>query len=267
MSGNFEYTIETKDFYFKYAKGKTSQRGREFHGYDEIIFYISGGAHLISKNVQVSRSEECVVFVPRENFHQVALSNEDAYLRCILQFRGRGEIEKLMSETCGGVKLVSNPSENTRRIWDFLIKASRAVLSEGDAERLLCSAFSELLLEQKLFGCEFADEKSEASNLIVSAISYIDENYKKNITVKDIADAHNVSVSTISHVFKRELSISVYRYISEKRISAVRELVQKGANLTDAALSCGFGDYSSFYRLYKKQYGESPYEIVNKSQY
>ena len=82
----------------------------------------------------------------------------------------------------------------------------------------------------------------------------IDEKYSENLTVKSIAKLLYVSPSTLAHKFSKELNISVYRYITKKRLSAAHELIQNGESLTHAAFSCGFTDYSCFYRLYKKYY-------------
>ena len=63
-----------------------------------------------------------------------------------------------------------------------------------------------------------------------------------------------VSPSTLSHKFSKELKISVYQYITKKRLSVAHKLIKQGESLKNAALSSGFNDYSCFYRLYKKYY-------------
>ena len=47
-------------------------------------------------------------------------------------------------------------------------------------------------------------------------------------------------------------------YIIYKRISCAQTLLEAGMSATEAALTVGFGDYSSFYRAYKKITGHSP---------
>jgi AraC-like DNA-binding protein len=42
-----------------------------------------------------------------------------------------------------------------------------------------------------------------------------------------------------------------------------RELIREGVGTTEAAERCGFGDYSSFYRQYKKRMGVSPSQTRN----
>ena len=80
------------------------------------------------------------------------------------------------------------------------------------------------------------------------------ENYTENLSVESIAKRLYISSSTLSHKFKKELRISVYQYITKKRLSAAHDLIRGGETLTNAALKSGFNDYSCFYRLYKKYY-------------
>ena len=49
-----------------------------------------------------------------------------------------------------------------------------------------------------------------------------------------------------------------YNMNSIKRLTAAREKIRSGEAAQYAAESCGFGDYSTFYRAYVKYFGRSP---------
>jgi AraC-like DNA-binding protein len=72
-----------------------------------------------------------------------------------------------------------------------------------------------------------------------------------------------MSVSQLERVFKQATHSSVWHYITLKRLAAARERIESGSSATDASLECGFGDYSSFYRAYVKEYGRAPYVKKN----
>ena len=258
MLESFEYSICSENYYFKYARGNSSLKGKEFHDHDEIIFFLGGKARFISKNIQMPLMQKCVIYVPRENFHQLVYENEDEYLRCIFHFRGKGERERLWRDTVGEIRIINEPTAFTEQIFNMLIQVSQSEKFDIDKELLLSSAFFQLTLERKIEGWGEIDMASSLSPLIRSTLDYIDEHYPQNIRIGDLAKYQRVSESLLAHTFKRELSISVHRYIVEKRLSAVRELVKKRKSLTEASLACGFNDYSSFFRLYKRQYGISP---------
>ena len=66
------------------------------------------------------------------------------------------------------------------------------------------------------------------------------------------------SVSQLNRVFKSATGFSVWEYITGKRLASARNLIRAGVPATHAFTSCGFNDYSSFYRLYVKKFGVPP---------
>ena len=58
--------------------------------------------------------------------------------------------------------------------------------------------------------------------------------------------------------FKEETGYSMHQYILEKRILAARNLILTGSPATVASVECGFKDYSTFSRAYKKLLGQIP---------
>ena len=267
MSGYFEKAIKTSEFYFKYAIGKSALRGREFHEYDELVYYMGGEASLVSRNVKMPLSAGTLVFIPRETFHQFIISDENDYKRCILQYSGDGHVKRFISSLSDGVKVVTAISPNTQRVFEFLMKMSNCTLTDEEKTVLLSSAATEILLEQRFFGEELATNNACVSRLTAAALDYIDKNYGSNIDIGRMAKELNVSQSNLAHVFKADLSISIYKYVTEKRLSSVRALVGEGMTFYNAAIASGFSDYSAFFRHYKKHYGESPTKRTKNNEY
>ena len=54
------------------------------------------------------------------------------------------------------------------------------------------------------------------------------------------------------------MHISIYKYILQKKLIRAHKLISEGTNAVDAALLCGFNEYSGFYKVYKKHFGFSP---------
>jgi AraC-like DNA-binding protein len=254
----FENTLKTGEFYFKYAIGKSALRGREFHEYDEMVYYMGGNACLVTRSAKIPLSPRTLIFIPRETFHQFIISDEDSYKRCILQYSGDGHVKRFISSVSDGVKVVTAISSNTQRIFEFLMRMSKCTLTDEEKRELLSATLTELLLEQKFFGEEGAAENTSVSNLTLTALDYIDKNYGSHIDISRMAKELKASVSNLAHTFKSDLSISIYKYVTEKRLSSVRAMVGEGKSLYNAAIASGFSDYSAFFRHYKKHYGESP---------
>ena len=71
-----------------------------------------------------------------------------------------------------------------------------------------------------------------------------------------------MSVSTFTQSFKRDMNISVYQYILRKKLILARQRIHEGESATAAAMSCGFNDYSSFYKQYKKMFEMDGVELT-----
>lgn len=87
---------------------------------------------------------------------------------------------------------------------------------------------------------------------------YILEHLDEEITIDDLAEYACLSRCHFMHTFKNITGISAYQYIQKMRLKAAKSLIKKGKPLTDASLECGFNDYSSFYRAFRKEYKQSP---------
>ena len=256
----FEYYIETDKFHLKYAKGEPQLKGEEFHNYYEFVLFLGGESRLISKNIQIDLSLESIVMIPKGNFHQFSIPNPSEYTRCILGFRETPELSGLITEVMPDVKVIPHPDENILAVFRNLMDVAKSGLSQAEKEIFIAAAIVHLLVLLKKQPAYAVSKNIDISPEVRRALSFIDKNFTENISVKSIAHMLHISVSTLSHKFSRELNISIYRYISEKRLSFVHKLVDEGKNISEAVAMSGFSDYSGFFRMYKKRYGKLPSE-------
>jgi len=100
--------------------------------------------------------------------------------------------------------------------------------------------------------------KAEKPELTDRITAYIENHYAENISVPALGQQFYVSGSTISHLFKEQLGVSVHRYVIQRRLIAAKTGIEQGLHLEDVARQTGFSDYSSFYRAFKQAFGISP---------
>ena len=104
-------------------------------------------------------------------------------------------------------------------------------------------------------------EGEQLSPLVRGAMHYIGENLSSELSLERIAGEMYVSKYHLSHAFTREVGISVYRYVLLRRLMLARQLLLEGEAAGQVCRSCGFSDYTSFYRAFKSEYGVSPREF------
>ena len=108
--------------------------------------------------------------------------------------------------------------------------------------------------------------RSEVSNSQVLRITeFIRENYKKPITLADIAEYAGVNQSTVSRLMKQNLKMSTVDYINQVRIEAAMELIAAGAGkVADLSEEAGFNNTHYFIRVFKKITGKTPGAMIEE---
>lgn len=109
---------------------------------------------------------------------------------------------------------------------------------------------------------EGQQEGEQLSPLVHRTMHYIGEHLSGELSLDVLAKEMFVSKYHLSHAFSREVGVSVYRYILLRRLMMARQLLSQGETAGQVCSSCGFADYTSFYRAFKSEYGISPREFT-----
>lgn len=97
-------------------------------------------------------------------------------------------------------------------------------------------------------------------SIIFGAISYIGENYTKELRVKDIAESCSMSETNFRRVFSAYMGLAPLEYINLIRINKACELIKSTMlSMEDIAMRVGYLQMSTFNRNFKRFIGESPY--------
>ncbi len=100
--------------------------------------------------------------------------------------------------------------------------------------------------------------RQEDPDLVSQVLAYIGTHFQENITLEQLATEFYVSKYYLSHEFSKRVGISIYRYVIFRRLMLSKELMEAGNSPGGVYQSCGFGDYTNFYRAFKSEYGISP---------
>lgn len=102
--------------------------------------------------------------------------------------------------------------------------------------------------------------QQESDSLYQSISTFIETHIEEDLSLDRLSSEFFVSKYHIAHLFKDNLGISIHQYITKKRLSLCQQAIQSDMSITEAYQTFGFGDYSSFFRAFKKEYGISPRE-------
>ncbi|MFB7304800.1 helix-turn-helix domain-containing protein [Heyndrickxia sporothermodurans] len=122
---------------------------------------------------------------------------------------------------------------------------------------ILIRNFKTTYLQQNHF-ISMKDERIKA------ILAYIEKNYRKSISLEEIAKQQYLSLYYLSRYFKQEVGVSFSQYVKQVRLkSAVRELLYTGHTITQVALNNGFPNAKAFNKAFKEVYQQTPAEYRN----
>ena len=89
-------------------------------------------------------------------------------------------------------------------------------------------------------------------------LSYINSNIGEPLTLAGLSAHFFMSTSYLCRIFKEATGTTINKYITAKRITLSKSLLDQGCSVSEACEACGFNDYSNYLRAFTKAVGISP---------
>ena len=106
------------------------------------------------------------------------------------------------------------------------------------------------------------DFQPEKPTLINSLIEYVEGHLDERLVLDEVAAHFYISRGTVNKLFRESMDTSFYRFVTQRRLILAKVLINEGEAMESVAAKCGFTDYSTFYKAFKKEYGISPREFT-----
>lgn len=108
----------------------------------------------------------------------------------------------------------------------------------------------------------FADAAASAENhhAIGASLSYIQNNYTRDIGLTELGELVGMNPAYLSVLFKENVGISFVKYLTGLRMEKAKELLARGEKASDVAAAVGYNDAHYFYETFKKKNGMTPSE-------
>lgn len=247
------------------------------HDFYELYFLMSGDVtYTIESRMYRVVPGDILVISPRE-LHKLRINAErEEYGRYVLWIDAKTlrrlstkktDLSRYLdpSQPGYGNHIHMSPEEQ-QHVHGLIRRLYQELGADGYGSDLL----PELLLTQLLVainriaaGEREPEREAEYTSPMVSAVvEYIGGHYGEELSLEALAERFHVSKYHLSHEFNRLAGTSVHRYIMKKRLLIARQLMAQGKRPSEVWESCGFGDYTGFYRAFRAEYGASPKEYV-----
>lgn len=231
------------------------------HADYELLFVLKGSIKLNIEGEHILLEENSGIIIEPLKYH-IVTGNNTAYHRLIVTFDREiipQEIYPLFSES-----LSRNCRFFSDRLCDLFRRyASALEKNDGIYDRLLDAIFTEAIYGLT-FDNSMASEtpESKRTEKMKQIVAFIDNNLDREISLGEIAAQLYLSQSSLCHVFKEEMNISVKQYILQKKMMYAKYLLSIGTAPAAAASACGYKNYASFYKIFLKNTGVNPAQLL-----
>ncbi len=271
------HPMEDEREYELYHHSSNRRTTPEFHSHDfyEFYFFISGDASLYIEEYAYRMKPGDVVIIPPGRMHRAFFHNTEAYYERMFIYISRNALGDMGSKDFSLLNIIDGcigRAQFCHSLSDKDFAACRYTISEiiSDAvgalphQRLINRCRLTILMARlcKLFSEAREERSSRSSKRVADVIAYINEHIGQELSLDEVSSRFFISKFHLIREFKSYTNRSVYQYIVAKRIIQAKLLMQSGVMPTDVYLKCGFREYSSFYRAFKKETDLSPQQYI-----
>jgi len=254
--------IKSAHFYENPFK-KSSHR----HDLHQIIYIKKGSVKFSTPRGILNAAEGNLVFVNHLSEHSISDASMN-YQRYVLDIDPRfpsatvpGKIFMLLfsnSLTSDYILDIKNNSGEFENLFENIV--TEAANENPLKDEMLDTLFQKcLIMIYRIFPKDF--ELIDDKNFdIVRKIQRDFELYPENQhTLTELSKKYNMSISSLSHSFKKITGTAVMNYLTLCRIDKAKLLLSDSQmNITEIYEACGFSDGSNFSRLFRQLVGMSP---------
>lgn len=243
-----------------------------YHDFDKVVIFIKGDVHYLIEGRTYQLKPYDIVLVHHNDIHKPVINASVPYERIIV-YLSPGFVTSYKTDsydlsTCfkkarlkhSDVLRIQYLKNNV--LFHTINSLEYACSHDDYAGELYCQVlFLEfmILLNRAALDCHLDYVHTNPGNeKIVEVIDYINIHLTEDLNINLLSEIFYISKYHLMRTFKKETGYSIGAYITEKRLLMAKGLVQSGIPVTQSCFDCGFHNYSTFSRAYKKRFGKAP---------
>lgn len=275
------YQNSAKNFHIQRVAHTLEAQKPHTHEYFQI-YYVSQGhlTHFVGDNFSVLAHGDMFI-IPPGTVHHISMEQDTIFFSV-----------SFMPEFLGGINdsnrlavtFLRNLNVNNEILPKVTIDSEDILYTETLLSRMLMEftlkkiGFGEILyahtvlLVTTLGRNYFKKDRSHISDyfennkqFVLHCISYVENHFADSISLDEISRRSTMSKSSFCALFSRLTGHSFNNYLNLCRIKKAAEYIKSGYKITAVYGLCGYNDFSTFYRNFKKAMGMSPQEYKRKN--
>ena len=253
MSYYYESKADSKDY--SYVNRKTGPHtALHFHSAIELLIVRAGKMEVTARgeSFTVSSGEGC--FIDSFSPHSCTELEKDTD---VYAFVGSPDFFEPIFNDIGGVPDVKFKFEDFSlldKLTELYFEASSDILRRSYFKGAAALIIARIAETSPLV---MGGERSTSGD-ICAILQYIQGHFTEDISLVSLAAEFGYSPQYFSRLFHKYMKVNLTEYINIARVNRAKKLLSSGESVATIAFECGFGSMPSFYRAYKKVFGELP---------
>lgn len=247
------------------------------HDCYELYYSISGGKQFLIDNRFYTIAPGDLFVINQYESHKLTQIDSGIHERIVVSIypdfvKKLSSIETDLNNCFANrpVRFQHRISLNKEQQNRFLYYINKITSAEGYAHDIVeQAAFMELLVMINTLSrtneTDAAVSAYKYNHQVDDILAYINQNISQPITIEQLAEQFYLSESYICRIFKAATSTTINKYITARRISIAKALLNEGFSVNEAFEKSGFTDYSNFFKAFTKAVGVSPKKYANLS--
>lgn len=241
------------------------------HAHDgyEILYFISGHGSYHVESTTYPLRPGCALLMRPGEVHKLSINPDTPYERVVIQFDDRtiaanSHLHETLLDPFNDRPLGTGnqftPEEYDSRFLMQYWQRIEHIGADVEGSVYVRTALPAILAE---FHYSFHHRRRQAQDddnrsLIQEILAYVNSHLYDDLSLEKLCATFYISKTQLGRLFRHATGSTTWDYILVKRLIEARRMILSGTPATQAAVNCGFRDYSAFYRAYKKRYAISP---------
>lgn len=241
---------------------------RHLHSQYEILFVKEGTVVIDSNATTVTVSTPTVLVHKPFYLHRANAAEGSAYERYVINISPEflGKIEALIPNF--SIFISSQPAviPLDAALTEETVTAFESIHADMKADRKSHALIKIALMLLKI--SEYATEQGivapDNDGYIDKIVRHISLHYADDIKIDRLADQFFVSRSKLISDFKKNVGVTIKKFVMFVRISNAQFFLAEGKSITETAQLCGFYDNSHFISTFRLLTGMTPRDFLKK---
>ncbi|MCI9077781.1 MAG: AraC family transcriptional regulator [Lachnospiraceae bacterium] len=267
---NYVYPVIASQACFPFYLSGVGTASPEYHVLREnglvshqILFTLDGEGILNIDNKSFVNKKGTIFYVkPGISHEYYPLGGQ--WTTCWVVFRG-DYLAEIMQRLGFPDYICKKPKsiDNIKRLFDMIYASAKSSGSMDEKCSLLVYEYILAVRDVLLL-----NEDTPANSIIKNAITYIDKNFNKDISLHELSELCGISRQHFCRVFKKKMGMRPLEYLTKKRISEAKVLlINTNKSIAAIGEETGYNDANYFGMVFKKYEGISPGEYRKIKKY